>query len=118
MNRRATICPAQGRLLPVLLPAQPFKGVSMLTVVRSENRGTRRNRQVMMGAAHGKRTPSLTSPSTQHTDAPRSPEIRLEKVLYIRAQLAKGKYDFRKRLDIAFENLLGDLAGQSHARKY
>ena len=37
------------------------------------------------------------------------PEIRREKVLHIRQQLTKGKYNLNQRLDIALDKVLEDL---------
>jgi hypothetical protein len=37
------------------------------------------------------------------------PEVRREKVLYIRQQLTEGKYNLNKRLDIALDKVLEDL---------
>jgi len=38
------------------------------------------------------------------------PEVRKKKVLDVRRQLTEGEYDLNKRLDIAIEKVLEDLA--------
>lgn len=39
------------------------------------------------------------------------PEIRREKVLYVRRQLTEGRYNLNERLDIALDKVLEDLTG-------
>lgn len=47
----------------------------------------------------------------------RLPKIRNKKVLAIRQQLAKGKYDLDERLNLTLEKLIGDLVEKESPEK-
>lgn len=43
------------------------------------------------------------------------PEIRREKVLYLRRQITEGHYDLAGRLDVVLDRMLEDLTSQRQA---
>ncbi len=71
-----------------------------------------RNTKIPTSDVLGKKTqPGITHGVQIGIGSP-SPETCGEKVLHIRQQLAEGKYDIDKRLNVAFDNLLDELFGQ------
>jgi hypothetical protein len=47
----------------------------------------------------------------------REPELRVEKVLDVKRQLAEGRYDIADKLDIAVDRLLEGLLGRRRKRR-
>jgi hypothetical protein len=68
--------------------------------------------ETTMNDVRGKKTQPGTTHGVQIGVGSPSPQICGEKVLHIRQQLAAGKYDFDKRLNVAFDKLLDELFGQ------
>lgn len=68
--------------------------------------------ETAMNDVRGKKTQPGTTHCVQTGVGPPSPEICGEKVLHIRQELAESKYDFDKRLNVAFDMLLDELFGQ------
>lgn len=76
-----------------------------------------RNTETPINDVRGKKTQQGTTHDAQIGIGPLSPEICGEKVLHIRQQLTEGKYNFDKRLNIAFDKLLDELFGQDSDTK-
>lgn len=74
-----------------------------------ETTASKKRMEMITGDVSGKKAPAIIPYRLQGETGASSPGIGEEKVRNIRRQLAENKYDFRKRLDAAFDNLLKDL---------
>jgi anti-sigma28 factor (negative regulator of flagellin synthesis) len=96
---------------PVRGPAQYWKDLKMfaLTKKRGEVNAAEKGTKTTMGDVRGKKVQPGTIHGLMKRIGSPSSEMRKEKVRGIRRQLAEGKYDIDKRLNIAFDKLFEDL---------
>jgi len=68
------------------------------------------NREITVAEIHGRRAQQEIITLELEKVPSLAPDVRKEKVLVIRQQLAEGKYDINERLNVALDKILENLA--------